>query len=233
MLSRGFFYRRVSRIFTCYLRFFDGSGIALESKHVIASLQDVFLNPFYWEAVIKLPFVPTKIVDIGANYGLFSSLINNYLNYKNAGEREFLLIEANAKLVKYLNDNCDNQLNGSKFSVFDGVAGPKHQSKFKVNERNHLASRADDSGSVKNFIDFDLQIFQNTDLAKIDIEGAEKLLLSNYSAWLSGLKGIIIEFHYAGQELEDLYAVMKSLDFRCILSKSENSGFINELWIKK
>jgi FkbM family methyltransferase len=232
-MEKGFLFRRLCPIIPCELKLAHQAKISLDSKHSIASLQDVYLNPFYWEAMFRINFCPKNVFDLGANYGLFSSLVLQNLFYKGFKEiPSFYLIEANDRLVDYLRKNENELLPNVNVNVLYGAAGPLNNISFENNKHNFLASKITSAieGNVP-FIDFNT--LPSPDLLKIDIEGAESLLFKNYFNWLKKAKAIIIEFHYHGDELIAHMNLLKSAHFELILDRDEHSGYKNQLWIKK
>src|SRR5437879_3008353 len=73
---KSFLYRRFARFVACTLAFEGGGSLALESKHEVASFQDVFCNAFYWNVVGYIQSPYDLIVDCGANCGHFSLLVD-------------------------------------------------------------------------------------------------------------------------------------------------------------
>lgn len=232
-MDKGFLFRRICKFIPCELKLANQATISLDSKHSIASLQDVYLNPFYWEAMFKIDFYPKNIFDLGANYGLFSSLVLQNLHYKGFKEiPTFYLIEANEELAGYLQKNKSHLLPEVDAQILYGAAGPVHNISFQKNNQNFLASKITSAheGDVP-YINFNT--LPPPDLLKIDIEGAESLLFKNYFSWLKEAKAIIIEFHYHDDELIAHMNLLKTAHFELILNRVEHSGYSNQLWVKK
>jgi FkbM family methyltransferase len=231
-MDSGFLFRRLGFLFPCLLRLNGNSSIKLNDKHKISSFQDVFLNPFYWDALLKLNFVPLNIYDLGANFGLFSGLCNQVFSYKEKKYKiNYTLIEANKSLVHKLEKNINSLITNSVFSIKYGAAGPTKNIFFNENKNNLLASKISINGTEVPFIDFNLM--EKPDLLKIDIEGAEELLLENYFNWVKSAKAIIIEFHYEGEKLAAHILKLNNAGFELHLDKLEESGYRNQLWVKK
>ncbi|MBD3750377.1 MAG: FkbM family methyltransferase [Sphingobacteriales bacterium] len=232
MKNRGFWYRRLAPIFSCVLKTDGQQFIALKSKHHIAAFQDVYVNPFYWEALLQLKFIPQTIFDLGANVGFFSSLCAQIIYYREQDALcDFFLIEANPQLVKELQKNSTDLIHG-KTQVIYGLAGPKETSLFKTNKANLLASQITEKGGQQTpYVNFNE--LPHPDLLKIDIEGAEQLLFANYLEWVLSAGAIIIEFHFDGKILEEAMQVLTQGGFELIINRFESSGYSNQLWIKK
>lgn len=231
-MDKGFLYRRLSRFIPCVLKGRENKQIKLYSKHAIASFQDVYLNPFYWEALVHLNFIPKNVYDLGANFGYFSSLCYQYFDYK-YGEKpiDYYLIEANKKLVHQLEKRKKELLNALNTKIIYGLAGPISDEKFLENNANLLASAISDKGNIVPFVDFTK--LPNPDLIKIDIEGAEKLLFNHYFNWVKKARALIIEFHFNKSDRQVYEEQLKAAGFSLILDQQELSGFQNQLWLRK
>jgi FkbM family methyltransferase len=231
-MNKGFIFRRIGFIAPCYFRLEENKIIKLDNKHVISSFQDVFLNPFYWQALLSLKFIPSHIFDLGANFGLFTKLCHRVFQYQKPNSLiRYSLIEANKNLINTLKQNFKNELLSDDFEVLYGAAGPKKSVFFKNDSKNLLASKISNNGIEVPHIDFNL--LQKPDLLKIDIEGAEDLLFKNYFDWIEQAKAIIIEFHYEGEQLAFNKSQLQAAGFELKIDQLENSGFRNQLWTKK
>lgn len=234
-MDKGFLFRRLSFLVPCVLKLNGKAHISLNNKHGIAALQDVYFNPFYWDALLKIPFQPKTVYDLGANFGLFSSLYRQVLVYQGhlINLPTFYLIEANLKLVERLKKNLKNLLPNIETTILYGVAGPKNDVAFETDYKNLLASKISLNKNTKKvpFIDFNL--CPQADVIKIDIEGAESLLFENYFNWLKQAKAIIIEFHYEGIELKKNCDSLLSAGFELLINQLEDSGYRNQLWLRK
>lgn len=231
-MDKGFLFRRLCAFIPCVLRSGEQTRISLSSKHQIASFQDVYLNSFYWEALLALTFKPKTIFDLGANFGLFSSLCNQVMQYKFQDfEGQFFLVEANQRLIKHLQKNKFSLFSNDDVQLIYGLAGPNIDSSFKENSQNFLASKISTDGITVPFVDFNQ--YPTPSLLKIDIEGAETLLFKNYFNWLKGAKAIIIEFHLTAEERLPYEQKLLSSDFKLLINRTEKSGFQNQLWVRK
>ena len=231
-MDKGFLFRRLCAYIPCVLRSGEQTRISLSNKHQIASFQDVYLNSFYWEALLALTFKPKIIFDLGANFGLFSSLCNQVMQYKYQNfTGQFFLVEANQRLIKNLHKNKYNLFSDDDIQLIYGLAGPNIDSSFKENKHNFLASKLSADGIKVPFVDFNQ--YPTPSLLKIDIEGAETLLFKNYFDWLISAQAIIIEFHLSADERLSYEQRLIGADFKLLINRTENSGFQNQLWVKK
>jgi len=232
-MNKGFIFRRIGFIIPCFLRLSKNDHIKLCDKHSISSFQDVFLNPFYWEALLYLKFNPKNVFDLGANFGLFTKLCEQVFEYKYPANHKanYTLVEANKNLILVLKKNSAELNSNKSISILYGAAGPTKSISFKKDNSNLLASKISSDGIEVPHIDFDL--LKKPDLLKIDIEGAEELLFENYFDWIKHARAIIIEFHYEGAQLDLNLHQLKQASFELKIDQLENSGFRNQLWIKK
>ncbi|MFC5283198.1 FkbM family methyltransferase [Pedobacter alpinus] len=231
-MDSGFLFRRLGFLVPCLLRLSGNASIKLNDKHKISSFQDVFLNPFYWDALFKINFVPKNIFDLGANFGLFSSLCNQVFAYKYEPQKiDYVLVEANKSLIKKLEENMSSLTPNCFYTIRHGAAGPKENIFFSADKKNLLASKISKNGIEVPFIDFNL--LEKPELLKIDIEGAEDLLFENYFDWVKAAKAIIIEFHYDGEKLATHILKLSNAGFELQLDKLEESGYRNQLWVQK
>lgn len=231
-MKDGFLFRRLSPIIPCVLKQSKESSISLSNKHVISSFQDVYINPFYWEALLSINFKPHIIFDLGANFGLFSSLCHQVLDYKNINSQPtYYLVEANEQLALRIKKDCSKLIPHTQVNVLYGLAGPKEKTNFKTDQKNLLASKIGEKGKSVPFIDFNL--LPKPDLLKVDIEGAETLLFDHYFDWVKEAKLIIIEFHIFDEHLAKYERLLSNADFELKINRLEASGFHNQLWVKK
>ena len=231
-MDSGFLFRRFGFLTPCVLKQGNGAKISLTNKHSIAAFEDVYLNPFYWQALQAINFNPQIVFDLGANHGYFTSLCQLILKDKyDVADTIHYLIEANKDLITKLHKNKTSLLPNSNIKLKHGVAGPKENVFFNTNNKNLLASKISKSGKVVNFID--LESLPNPDLIKVDIEGAEEILLLNFSKWLFKAKAIIIEFHYDGEKYKKNKNDLIEASFELKIDKLEKSGYRNQLWVRK
>ena len=152
----------------------------------------IFVNNEY---NIQLDFKPQRIIDAGANIGLFTRYIKS--RFPNS---QICAIEPDEENFEVLERNL-NQLNDitllkkglwSKKTKLD-IDDPHGSGKWAmmVSENQHGKVEAIDVDSILRTLKW-----SRIDLFKIDIEGSEKELFeSNYQNWLPKTKVLIIELH--------------------------------------
>jgi FkbM family methyltransferase len=221
----GFLYRRLSRFITCTFLFSEQRKIKLLSKHHLSSFQDVFANPFYWDVLTHLPFVPKNVLDLGANLGYFSLLVDEFRRYKHAVPPAFILVEANPFLIKKIENNLQ-YFGIQQYEIVHAVAGPLGSSvKFYVDKEHTLSSSINKQKNSKelNIPTFQFNNYDHTDIdiIKIDIEGAEYELVKNYAPKLAKAKCLIFELHGNQQQNEALINEFLNKGFRIGISTKE------------
>lgn len=175
-----FLYRRLSRFVTCELPAEDGSSIRLRTKYDVASFNDVFTHPFYWQLFDLLVSPPEFVVDCGANCGHFTILANRCIQDRFPGSApQFLLIEPNPFLQPIIAENLrDNGLT-ERATIHSVLLGNENgHGKLWINPKNYLISQTQKfPGSAPHDVAFrslqSLTGSRRIDLLKLDIEGGE------------------------------------------------------------
>ncbi len=221
MNVRSFLYRRLAALITCTFRFPENRTIALSSKHHLASFQDVYTNPFYWDALSRLKTLTGPVLDLGANYGYFTMLCSDYINYKGYAQPDYYLVEANPFIISSLDSNLKN-FGIKNYTILNGAAGPISGNVNLRISKNLLASTIGNSSGGKNAVvpAINIENISNEyfDLIKIDIEGAEFDLFDNYMNVLTNCKQLIIELHGTDEQNDG------------IRNKLKNAGYISSIY---
>lgn len=166
------------------------------------------------------------IIDCGSNIGL--SALYYRSEYPKA---QIHCIEADPTIAKILNENLKN--NKCEANIIAKAA-------WINNDGVQFSSEGSDSGSVGNgnvkieSIDLKeyLSNFEEIDFLKIDIEGAENVVIPHCSSVLSKAKNIFLEYHgnyHEEQKLDSLLHTLKSSGFHYFI-KTENkrkTPFVN------
>jgi FkbM family methyltransferase len=226
----AFLYRRLSKIITCTFNFSENRKIKLSDKHHIAGFQDVFVNAFYWDTLMRLNSAPGNVLDLGANLGYFSLLVEEFRRYKAFIPSNYVLVEANPHLIKRLEENLI--LFGIKeYKIVQAVAGPLLPSvKFYLSKRHVLSSSV---SKQKGNVEIEIRTLQIGEiekvcdgLIKIDIEGAEYELVHNFAPYLTRAKCILFELHGNKDQNDQLINVFLDLEYKICVSKIDTqSGF--------
>lgn len=181
---------------------------------------DIFYEVF-WKNNYKIKNIlqPKVIIDLGAHIGLASLFYaSEYADAKvfsvEASKDNYRLLEFNSK--KFANITPIN----AAINFCDGDV------KFKVDDLAYNF-KIDDEGEIIKGISVDTLMNQfglsKIDLLKIDIEGAERQLLSINNSWLNLVDNIIIELHNP-YTLDDLLADVTPFGFKCQEGKTGNKS---------
>jgi len=183
---------------------------------------DTFYEIF-WRKVYKIPDnliagnnVKT-IIDLGAHVG-FTSLFYA-LEYPNANiysveasERNFSVLKQNTKSFKNITA-IHKAVYSTDGEVIFNDAGLSYNTKIS------LSGNAVQSISVNTLID--MYAIDKIDLIKIDIEGAEEIILKENNQWLEKTNNIIIEIH-SSYDISCLEKDLKPFGFEIILPTPDN-----------
>lgn len=208
-----FLYRRLAKFITCRLRIGAGE-ISLDSKYDVASLQDVFCGPYYWQLYSLLSETPPKtVVDAGANVGHFSILANCCIETKfsSADTTRFILIEPNDSARTLATKNLKNAGMSGRSTVLRGLLGKrKGSAALHIDPKNFLTSsvvnghgeRGAPSGEVP-YLDLGELVQGNIDILKVDVEGSEYDFITENPDVLMRTKMFLLELHETEAQKRD------------------------------
>lgn len=158
----------------------------------------------FFHDVKKRGFVPKRMIDIGANRGVWSLELHSVYP-----DVQSLLVEPNVDLVDTLTKVCENK-NGWKF-VTAGCASDNSSRKFRKCEDTVSSSFAVGDQEIKGNFE-EMQVYSldhlreeyfsdsNVELIKIDAEGLELEVLSGGGASIRQAEMVMLEvsfFEYA------------------------------------
>ncbi|MFM6507061.1 MAG: FkbM family methyltransferase, partial [Dolichospermum sp.] len=208
MNLNSFLYRRLSRWITCELTLPFNSKIRLQSKYEVASFNDVFCHPFYWQLFQFLENKPQLIVDCGAHCGHFTILSEICIRTKfSSANTEYILVEPNPFLIPIIEKNLKDANIYERASIQKGLVGNKlGQDTLWINKKNYLTaslqSEKNSSPYQVNYINLLEVVGDRTiDLIKIDIEGGEYDFIPANLQLLSQTNLIFIEIHSSTGEM--------------------------------
>lgn len=211
-----FLYRRLARLITCELQLLDNAKIALQSKYEVASFQDVFCQPFYWQIFNLVNEPPKLIVDCGAHCGHFSILADIcFQNKFGVKDTEYLLIEPNPHLLPVLQKNINDTNLTSRSQIIPGLLGSQNgYDTLWINPKNYLSASLQPIKDAKphkiQYINLLNIIGDRTiDLIKIDIEGAEYNFVKENIILLQKANLIFLELHH--ESLDKQHELFQSL----------------------
>lgn len=208
-----FLYRRLSRWITCKFKLPEGGELALADKYQVASFQDVFCHPFYWQMFQYLDRQPNLIVDCGAHCGHFSILADICIRSKfGESKTDYILVEPNPYLIPVITKNIGSAGMEARVQIKRGLLGKKQGSSILwIDPHNYLATGMEQKSNTQShevpFIDLAQQIGQQTiDLMKLDIEGGEFQFIPENLEIFKATNVLFMEFHEAdrGEQLQIL-----------------------------
>ncbi|MGL5034174.1 MAG: FkbM family methyltransferase, partial [Microcystaceae cyanobacterium] len=209
---------------TCEFRPNNNTKIALTNKYEVASFNDVFLHPFYWQVFNYLEKEAKLIVDCGAHCGHFSLLADICLQAKfNSSETEYILIEPNPYLIPLILANLKETSLGSRTTVKQALLGPKSgETQLWINHKNYLQTGLRQATESKphtvSFLDLSSLVKGRViDLMKIDIEGGEFNFIRENLDILKLTNLIFMELHQASEELQqEALALLESVGLKIV-----------------
>jgi FkbM family methyltransferase len=157
----------------------------------------------------ELPYQPRTILDIGANFGLFSLLAAH--NFRNAKIHAY---EPNPRIFPYASKN----LRLIDATVFQAGVGSRSGFAEIIERKDSLSARTifSNQGSIQ-IVAFRRAIERmgsTVDLLKLDCEGAEWDIFQDTDAFQK-VRLVRMEYHLTdGHRLEDLKACAKKLCFQ-------------------
>lgn len=158
---------------------------------------DIFYEVF-WRKHYSLKQIETlgikNIIDVGANVG-FTSLFYHF-DYPDAqifaiepSKSNYVILKKNTNEIK--NIKCLHAAVFSENTELDFVESDyAYNSKINDGEQSYYTVRAFSVSKIMEIFKLD-----EIDLLKIDVEGAENIILSKNNQWLEKIKHIIVEIH--------------------------------------
>lgn len=182
----------------------SGIKVCLDGEHTIHVFADLFVRQVYAPALSLLPKIEF-ILDLGANRGLFPLFVSHYL-YKLQREDSphFICIEALQDNLNCLMRNVrENSLTDRVVPIIGAVSGQrsgqttfwfhpsKHQMGYVTNEKKlPFTSKSVEIIDLAQSVDV-----PRIDILKMDIEGAEEVVLEEYPEILRKTQVLVGEFH--------------------------------------
>lgn len=217
------------------IRLPSGIQVPIGSRDQISRFEEIFLAKSYDELLDRIP-LPATVCDLGCNAGYFPLTLED--RKRRQGQTlitRYVCVDANPACVEIARRALKENLSEENWRVLPGCVGkPGQEMRF------HL-SKADAHSSVFNKYSFlrtvrmkalDLNtLFQEQfpsgiDLLKVDIEGAERFLVTSWGATLSKFcRRIMIEHHpYCGMTALEFSSRLQELGFVPELFHPEESG---------
>ena len=226
--------RKIPRFTQCTARI-NGWDLALpDSASFLFAYREIFLKRIY---EFRSPDPAPYIIDLGSNVGLsvlfFKSLYPN---------SRITALEADPDIYAFLKKNVHG--NGFEDVNLLNLAAWHENTKIKFNVEGADGGRVSfedqpDLIEVKAIDTSELLINQSVDFLKMDIEGAEDVVLPACQNHLSNVKFIFVEYHSRigqPQSLSDILKILTDAGFRIhvhsvvcspspFMETQSNSGF--------
>lgn len=177
------------------------------------TFQDVFLNGIYDRAIARVSACQ-RIVDLGANIGCATLRFAG-----RCPEAKIAAVEPMPGNMQVLERNTAGLRASGRVQLFPAAIWGRETRLVVANPDNAHATRGElreaQSGDSGPCIDgmpadllFDRAGFDEVDLMKIDVEGAEVPLFRGNTGWLGRVKAIAIEFHRESRVASGFDAIM-------------------------
>jgi FkbM family methyltransferase len=204
--------RKKPRFQDCRIELKDWSLKIPDSASFLSTYHEIFVQRIYaFESKSEVP----KILDLGANIGL--SVLFFKLLYPHA---QITAFEADPNIFRYLEENIVG--NGYKDVTLINEAAWNSNTTLTFEDEGadggKIASKQDTNGTQVKAIDMGEYLKNNpVDFLKIDIEGAEDLVLNACQSSLTELSWIFVEYHSKAnkkQSLDQILAILSRHGFR-------------------
>ena len=212
-----------------------GIHVPIGSRDQISRFEEIFLGKSYDSLLSQFP-LPETVCDLGCNAGYFPLAIEDRKRRKGqSAPTRYVCIDANPACVEIARRSLERNLPAGRWWAAQGCVGdPGQEMRF------HL-SKADAHSSLFNKYSFlrtvrmkalDLQaLFQEhfpsgIDLLKVDIEGAERYLVTSWGPTLSQFcRRIMVEHHpFCGLTAREFSDRLKELGFVPDSFRPEETG---------
>ncbi|MBW4517638.1 MAG: FkbM family methyltransferase [Timaviella obliquedivisa GSE-PSE-MK23-08B] len=229
----SFLYRRLSRWITCEFNVSSQSKISLKNKYEVASFNDVFCHPFYWQVFQWIQKPPKLVVDCGTHCGHFSILSDICIRSKfKTSDARYILIEPNPYLIPIIQKNLKNAGIQDRTFLNQALLGQKSgYGTLWINPKNFLATGIHQAVNTKpheiSYLDLSevIEDEQSIDLMKIDIEGGEFEFIPAQIEILKRTNLVFMELHEATDDQHiRLFDHMKSAELHAVAPAVECHG---------
>lgn len=222
--------RRVPRFKECSANVHGWNLRIPDSASFLSAYEEIFVNKIY---AFKTDNPKPRILDLGANIGL--SVLYFKSVYPGAMITAF---EADPNIFEYLKHNI--QENGFTDVELENCAAWNENAEIEFDcegaDGGHVASsvRGEKIIEVKAIDIGEYLKDKKFDFLKMDIEGAENIVLPRCEKYLSDIKFLFIEFHSRvgeKQSLSDIVGIMERSGFRIYIQNAlgDNVPFIERI----
>jgi FkbM family methyltransferase len=177
-----------------------GRKISLKlSEPYMGALKGIFIDREY-DCSKQIGFAPTFVLDVGANIGFGSIYLSTIFP-----SATFALVEPDPRNIGPLKENLS--LNGMDgIAIIQAAVGPTNGTLNLQCGADPTCSTLEGTSMHNNEHAVPVQVLSmpevlkklgwpQVDLMKVDIEGAEEMLLASNTDWLRVVRAILIEIH--------------------------------------
>lgn len=183
-----------------------GCTVVLRNRGDFLILREIFIQGEYDRFLAQIGPVATWL-DLGCNCGMFSLRLEMWARQNNwPTPRRAVLVDANAEALSAARDAIARSNPQTQMELIEAAVGPKGQLTVtfyegKTSHKSRLSPLGSRGKKVVRPV-ADLEALSGKlgdgpiDLVKIDIEGAEAILLAHWGDWLAArAKHVLIEWH--------------------------------------
>lgn len=209
-----------------------GCHVVLRNRGDFLILREIFIQREYDPFLERIGPVSTWL-DLGCNCGMFSLRVEMMARQNGwPTPRRAVLVDANAEALSAAREAIKQSAPETQMELIEAAVGPKGQSEItfyegKTSHKSRLSSLGSRGRKVTRPV-ADLAALSKqlgdgpVDLVKIDIEGAEAILLEHWSDWLAdAAKHVLIEWHEPEQPGVALKEHLAGIGFDFIDAASE------------
>lgn len=209
-----------------------GCTVVLRNRGDFLILREIFVEREYDGFIAQIGPV-VNWLDLGCNCGMFSLLMEATARRNNwQGARQAVLIDANAEALSAARDAIAISQPQTSMELVQAAVGPRGVATIdfyegKTTHKSRLTSLGSRGKKVTRPVADLEQLVSNMncaelDLIKIDIEGAEAILLEHWGVWLAAkAKHLLIEWHEPEQPGQDLQRTLEQLGFKLVDASSQ------------
>ncbi|MGE9297294.1 MAG: FkbM family methyltransferase [Puniceicoccales bacterium] len=216
------------------LKLGPGCTVVLRNRGDFLILREIFIAREYDRFLEQIGPV-ANWMDLGCNCGMFSLRLEMLARENQwPSPRHAVLIDANSEALAAAREAIRRSEPASRMELIEAAVGPKGQATIdffegKTSHKSRLSSLGSRGRKVTRPV-ADLESLSAKlgdgpiDLVKIDIEGAEAVLLEHWAPWLAErAQRILIEWHEPEMPGKALRERLELLDFQFVDAAAESA----------
>ncbi|MBK1859427.1 FkbM family methyltransferase [Cerasicoccus arenae] len=203
-----------------------GCTVVLRNRGDFLILREIFIQREY-DCFLERIGPVSRWLDLGCNCGMFSLRLEMLAQQKTwPTPRQAVLVDANAEALSAARDAIALSQPKTQMQLVEAAVGPKGVTHIdfyegKTSHKSRLSSLGSRGKKVTRPVaDLEALVGQfdgPLDLIKIDIEGAEAVLLEHWGSWLTAHgQHLLIEWHHPEQPGLSLLTKLNALGFTLI-----------------